>query len=930
MMPGGGRPADPGDAVIEILDAVAPSPLDRYRVDLVAVPFRTPVPTASGTWHGAPALLWLAPRRRGSCADAPTGGSASARRSSIPRAAVAGPRAGTGARRDRGGPRDGRGLALASALEAGIETALLDLASRRAGMPVAALLAGASGRGVARLAVPVSALVSADDPAGAAAEAAAAVATADSDAQAQGRRGARDARTSSRAHRGRARGGRGGGRASASTRTARGRSPTATEDAPRGGRAVPDRVRRAAAVRRSTRRRRPSSAGASASRSRRTRRSPGRRRRGGSSTRVRSTCSSSSRRASAVRSASLASPRSGPAGVPVVLSTFFETGIGLAAALRVLPAVARRARTLAHGLATAGLLEHDLLACPARRSTAGARVPDAAAGRGRRGLGRSPARRPSAACGGFAGRRRVEAADMSAIRSAPRSTRIRRVTSAARDPDGLALVDGDVRLTWPELPGPPTRRRPIGGAAVRRPGDRVAVLAAPSARPLVGLVARRSPARGGCVVPLGPRARRASEVAEARTQARRRSSMTSRRRRSPRRRARRVRRSISPASRRRRDRRRPTGAAGARARSPPPSTPSIATPPSRVLTSGTTGRPKVALLLASAALLASADAWTAALAAGDRLAALPSASPTSPASGVAWRALGAGVPLAIAPASMPGGPRRASPRRRAEPPLARADPARRVSSTRARRAAAAGDAARRAPRRRPRSPPALVLPAAAAGLAGRADLRADRGRRRASPPCRPREAAAASGSAGRAAPRRRAPDRRRRAPDGVGEIEVRTPAAFSGYLGDAERRGGASRPTDGCGPGDVGPPRRATAASSVVDRREDLLVSGGENVYPAEVEAVLEPTPRSPRPACVGRADERGAPCRSSRWSSLRAGGPIPATRPCAPSAASAARPVQGARPRSCASTRCRGPRPASSAAAARAPADALARTARR
>ncbi len=56
-------------------------------------------------------------------------------------------------------------------------------------------------------------------------------------------------------------------------------------------------------------------------------------------------------------------------GVPVVVSTLFETGIGIAAALAAagrLPRVAgsRFPAPLAHGLATAGLLEHDLLEEP--------------------------------------------------------------------------------------------------------------------------------------------------------------------------------------------------------------------------------------------------------------------------------------------------------------------------------------------------------------------------------------------------------------------------------------------------------------------------------------------------------------------------------------------------------------------------------------
>jgi o-succinylbenzoate synthase len=52
------------------------------------------------------------------------------------------------------------------------------------------------------------------------------------------------------------------------------------------------------------------------------------------------------------------------AGVPVVLSTFFETGVGTAAAIRAAGALPSVGRERAHGLATAGLLEHDLLIEP--------------------------------------------------------------------------------------------------------------------------------------------------------------------------------------------------------------------------------------------------------------------------------------------------------------------------------------------------------------------------------------------------------------------------------------------------------------------------------------------------------------------------------------------------------------------------------------
>jgi L-alanine-DL-glutamate epimerase-like enolase superfamily enzyme len=74
-------------------------------------------------------------------------------------------------------------------------------------------------------------------------------------------------------------------------------------------------------------------------------------------------------------------------GVPVVISTLFETGIGIAAALaaavqlRHVPG-ARFPTPLAHGLATAGLLEHDLLEEPLIVEAGRMRTPDgAAAGR---------------------------------------------------------------------------------------------------------------------------------------------------------------------------------------------------------------------------------------------------------------------------------------------------------------------------------------------------------------------------------------------------------------------------------------------------------------------------------------------------------------------------------------------------------------------
>lgn len=56
--------------------------------------------------------------------------------------------------------------------------------------------------------------------------------------------------------------------------------------------------------------------------------------------------------------------RAAAAGISVVLSTFFETGVGTVAAIHAAAALPPTGEERAHGLATTGLLEHDLLATP--------------------------------------------------------------------------------------------------------------------------------------------------------------------------------------------------------------------------------------------------------------------------------------------------------------------------------------------------------------------------------------------------------------------------------------------------------------------------------------------------------------------------------------------------------------------------------------
>jgi O-succinylbenzoic acid--CoA ligase len=91
--------------------------------------------------------------------------------------------------------------------------------------------------------------------------------------------------------------------------------------------------------------------------------------------------------------------------------------------------------------------------------------------------------------------------------------------------------------------------------------------------------------------------------------------------------------------------------------------------------------------------------------------------------------------------------------------------------------------------------------------------------------------------------------------EGEGEIVIRGPTVMAGYRGAAP---GASGVT-GEGwlhTGDMG--RLARDGSlQVLDRRSDLIVSGGENVYPAEIEAVLRDCPGVVAAGVAGVADAR-------------------------------------------------------------------------
>jgi O-succinylbenzoic acid--CoA ligase len=268
-----------------------------------------------------------------------------------------------------------------------------------------------------------------------------------------------------------------------------------------------------------------------------------------------------------------------------------------------------------------------------------------------------------------------------------------------------------------------------------------------------------------------------------------------------------------------------------------------------ILTSGTTGRPKAALL-SHAGLAASALAWAAALPPASGWLLCLGLSHVA-GLGVVWRALGAGVPLSVvtpfkpervlAVLGEPGGPSHVSV---VPVQLTRLlDAAGAASAPPGLRAVLVGGAP---------VPPDLVRRASAAGWpvvptyglteagSGVTALPAE-------------ECAGIPDCAGRPLPgiavRIAEP-----ALDGVGEIQVLSPASFAGYLGREAESAAAFAAGGWLRTCDLGR-LDADGRLFVADRRVDLVISGGENVYPAEVEAVLAAHPAISDAGVAGRPD---------------------------------------------------------------------------
>jgi acyl-CoA synthetase (AMP-forming)/AMP-acid ligase II len=91
-------------------------------------------------------------------------------------------------------------------------------------------------------------------------------------------------------------------------------------------------------------------------------------------------------------------------------------------------------------------------------------------------------------------------------------------------------------------------------------------------------------------------------------------------------------------------------------------------------------------------------------------------------------------------------------------------------------------------------------------------------------------------------------------PDTAGEVLIRGECLFTGYWRDPEQTAAVFAADGWYRTGDIG---RLTVDGYlyILDRARDMVISGGENIYPVEVEAVLAGHPAIAEVAVIGRPD---------------------------------------------------------------------------
>ncbi len=95
------------------------------------------------------------------------------------------------------------------------------------------------------------------------------------------------------------------------------------------------------------------------------------------------------------------------------------------------------------------------------------------------------------------------------------------------------------------------------------------------------------------------------------------------------------------------------------------------------------------------------------------------------------------------------------------------------------------------------------------------------------------------------------------APGADGEIQIRGPQVFAGYWNDPAAAEAAFTPDGWFRTGDIGAVDPATGHLVIRGRTKEMIITGGLNVYPREVEIALESHPSVAEAAVTGVADER-------------------------------------------------------------------------
>ena len=110
------------------------------------------------------------------------------------------------------------------------------------------------------------------------------------------------------------------------------------------------------------------------------------------------------------------------------------------------------------------------------------------------------------------------------------------------------------------------------------------------------------------------------------------------------------------------------------------------------------------------------------------------------------------------------------------------------------------------------------------------------------------------------------------APDGAdGEIQLRGPQVFRGYWHDPEATAAAFTPDGWFRTGDIGAVDPGSGHLVIRGRIKELIITGGMNVYPREVETVLERHPSVAEAAVAGVPHQRWGE-RVTAWVVLRPG----------------------------------------------------------